>query len=107
MHGNVLTCMDDSPLVRRLMDSQKKLTQKKLVYEYMKTHDGITDMDAYRDLQITRLSGRIYDLRKEFVIASDWERNEETRKRYVRYRLIKEEGHPDCSGNFNHGCPTR
>lgn len=101
MHGNVLTSMDDRPLVWRLMDSQNKQ-----VYEYMKTHDGITNMDAFRDLQITRLSGRIFDLRKEFVIASDWEKNEKTGKRYVRYRL-KEEGHPDCSGNFNHGCPTR
>ena len=36
---------------------------KSRIIEYMKTHDGITSMDAFKDLGITRLSARIKDLR--------------------------------------------
>lgn len=39
--------------------------QKIRVYEYMKQHGGITSYQAFRDLRITRLSARIYDLRHE------------------------------------------
>lgn len=38
--------------------------QQVRVYEYMKEHNGITTMQAYGDLKITRLSARIYDLKK-------------------------------------------
>lgn len=31
------------------------------VYEYMKSHDGITSMEAIYKLEETRLSGRIFD----------------------------------------------
>ena len=36
--------------------------QRVRVYEYMKEHNGITTMQAYGDLKITRLSARIFDL---------------------------------------------
>ena len=40
-------------------------TQSEKVLEYMQVNGGITSMDAFRDLGITRLSARIWDLRKE------------------------------------------
>ena len=39
-------------------------TQTEKVLEYMKQNGGITAMAAFNDLGITRLSARIYDLRK-------------------------------------------
>ena len=38
--------------------------QQVRVYEYMKEHNGITTMQAYGDLRVTRLSARIYDLKQ-------------------------------------------
>lgn len=35
------------------------------VYEYMKAHNGITSFEAFGKLKETRLSGRIFDLKKE------------------------------------------
>lgn len=40
-----------------------KKSQNDKVLGYLKTHEGITTMDAIRELGITRLSARIYDLR--------------------------------------------
>lgn len=39
-------------------------TQTDRVLEYMKENGGITAMAAFREFGITRLSARIYDLRK-------------------------------------------
>ena len=39
------------------------MTQEQRVLEYMRAHKGITTLEAYRDLGVTRLSARIYDLR--------------------------------------------
>ncbi len=36
---------------------------KPRIIAYMKAHNGITSMDAFRDLGITRLSARIKELR--------------------------------------------
>lgn len=46
----------------------KKTTQNDRVLAYMRSHKGITSLDAYRDLGCTRLSARIADL-KEMGIA--------------------------------------
>lgn len=42
-------------------------TQNDLVLDFMKQNGGITAMNAYEKLKITRLSARIYDLRKAGV----------------------------------------
>lgn len=79
----------DNPHRRVIMESQEKK-----VLAYMKSHNGITSYEAFMNLRITRLSGRIKDLRdKGYVISSDWEGNGDTR--YVRYHLIKEGEHPE------------
>ena len=46
------------------------MTQEQRILEYMKTHDGITTLQAYNDLGITRLSARIFDLRSKGHIIS-------------------------------------
>ncbi len=48
------------------------MTQEELVYEYMKEHDGITSMEAFRNLGCTRLSAKIFNLRaKGHVILTE------------------------------------
>ena len=43
------------------------MNQQQRIFEYMKAHGGITTLDAMYDLGVTRLSGRIFDLRKSGV----------------------------------------
>lgn len=43
----------------------KKEKQTEKVLKYMKAHGGITSMEAFGNLGITRLSGRIFELRKQ------------------------------------------
>ena len=40
-------------------------TQKIEVWEYMKSHGSITSWEAFEYLGVSRLSGRIYDLRQD------------------------------------------
>lgn len=48
------------------------MTQEQRVLEYMKTHRGITALEAYRELGVMRLSARIFDLRASgHVIATE------------------------------------
>lgn len=39
--------------------------QTSAVLDYMRTHDGITTLEAFLNLGVTRLSARIWDLREE------------------------------------------
>ena len=43
------------------------MNQQQRIYDYMREHGGITTLDAMYDLGVTRLSGRIFDLRKSGV----------------------------------------
>ena len=43
---------------------KKQTTQNDRVLAYMRSHKGITSLDAYRDLGCTRLSARIADLKR-------------------------------------------
>lgn len=62
-------------------------SQNMKVLNYMRTHQGITSMDAFRKLGITRLSARIHDLRDAgFTITMLWETSE-SGSRYGRYYL--------------------
>lgn len=42
-----------------------RMTQTEKVLKYMQERGSITTMDAFRELGITRLSARIYDLKHE------------------------------------------
>lgn len=64
------------------------------VYEYMKSHDGITSREAIYKLEETRLSGRIFDLKKKLLVEGDKERVVDEfeygkdGKKWKRYRII-------------------
>ena len=64
------------------------------VYEYMKSHDGITSREAIYKLEETRLSGRIFDLKKHLLAMGDKERVVDefeygkNNKKWKRYRII-------------------
>ena len=69
----------------------KKKTQTGEILRYMKTHKGITSMQAFEKFGATRLSGVIFELRKHYNIVSEPKtgknRYGET-VNYVEYRLI-------------------
>ena len=64
------------------------------VYEYMKAHNGITFFEAFGKLKETRLSGRIFDLKKKLLVEGDKERVVDEfeygkdGKKWKRYRII-------------------
>lgn len=67
--------------------TKKKLTQEDKVLAYMQQHGSITSWDAFVNLKITRLSGRIYDLREQgYDIDMNYEKNAEG-ARYGVYTL--------------------
>lgn len=66
-------------------------TQREQVIEYMKEHGSITQLEAYKLGDITRLSGIIYDLKYKdgLNIRTEMEKNPKTKKVYARYYLEK------------------
>ncbi|MBO8461791.1 MAG: helix-turn-helix domain-containing protein [Firmicutes bacterium] len=68
-----------------------KKTQAERVLEYIKKFGSITTLDAFKDLGVTRLSARIFELRNQ---GYNLETNYESRKNrfgetciYARYTL--------------------
>ena len=52
-----------------------KETQNEKVLNHLRMYGGITSMEAFRTYQITRLSGRIHELRaKGYKITTDYEK---------------------------------
>lgn len=69
-------------------------SQNEQVLNYLKTHEGITTLDAFRKLGITRLSARIYDLRDQGHIIESVDRttkdhNGKVVARFSEYKLGK------------------
>lgn len=73
------------------------MTQAEIVHEYMTVHGRITTYDAFRK-GITRLSARIYDLKKKGVRISkarvNYKAKDGKHKHYDVYMLggVKSEG---------------
>ena len=69
------------------------MTQKKRVLDYIEEFGSISSLEAFVDLGVTRLSARIYDLKKmgyEFDISSETKRNRFGEiTTYARYSLKK------------------
>ena len=69
-----------------MSDSEKILT-------YLQEHGSITSWEAIQHFRCTRLSGRIYDLRKRgFDITATTEESvnaDGEKVRYSRYRLVE------------------
>ena len=72
-----------------MSDSEKILV-------YLQEHGSITSWEAIQHFRCTRLSGRIYDLRKRgYEITATAEESVDAngeKCRYARYRLIQKEG---------------
>ena len=70
-----------------------KATQNTKVLNYMREHGSITSLEAFTDLSITRLSGRIYDLKQDgHIIKSEMEEHVNKageKTRYARYSLVE------------------
>ena len=71
------------------------MTQRDMVLDYMERFGSISSWQAFMDLGITRLSGRIFELRSQgHIIEND---RKETTNRYGKqvhydeYRLVKKE----------------
>lgn len=66
------------------------MTQTTRVLNYMQQYGSITSLEAFRDLGITRLSAVIFDLRKDYNIASKTEKSKNSygeNTSYSRYYL--------------------
>lgn len=69
--------------------SKKRPSQEDKVYDYMLDHKVITSLKAIEDLKITRLSARIYNLKKLGIAIGS-----------QRIRYIKEDGSPGCYSEY-------
>lgn len=65
------------------------------IYEYLKTHEGITSIKAFELFGATRLSAVIFNLRKFGCVIESVPKTAKDRYgticRFVEYRLIGEE----------------
>ncbi len=71
------------------------VSQKKMVLDYIREFGSITPIDAFRDLGVTRLAAKIFELKKD---GHDIEKVIETSKnrfgnrtRYARYSFGRDE----------------
>ena len=70
------------------------MNQEQKVYEYMQRFGSITTLEAFRDLAITRLSAKIFNLKKEgYSIVGDFESSNNRFGEKVIYKryFLKEE----------------
>lgn len=76
-----------------MISQKEKSTQEKKVLNYLLNNQGLTSIEAFSIFNITRLSDRIFTLRKKghkIKSVPITKLNEEGRKiRYVRYELQK------------------
>lgn len=68
------------------------MNQDDLVLEYMKKNNGITSLQAFKDLGVTRLSAKIFNLRKKYIITDIWEESYNRygeKTRFKKYIFVK------------------
>lgn len=71
--------------------TKKTPTQCDLVLAYMKNHLYITSLGAYRDLGVTQLGARIYELKKKgYKIGKQRKRNAQNGKHFDKYFLMED-----------------
>lgn len=64
------------------------MNQEDLVLDFMIRECGITSMQAFKALGVTRLSAKIFELRKKYDIRDVWEESVNrygVKTRYKRY----------------------
>jgi hypothetical protein len=62
------------------------MSQEYIVLRYMKDHKGITSMEAFKHLGVTRLSAKIFNLRKIYNIKDIWIETENRYGEKVRFK---------------------
>lgn len=74
------------------------MKQYEVVYNYMKTHGGITSSQAFYQLGVSRLSGVIFNLKEKLKLQGDNERivgetitvdSRYGKTQCTKYRLVK------------------
>lgn len=73
------------------MAKRKDVTQEDRVIEYMLVCGSITSLEAFRDLGITRLSAKIFNLKNDYHIEYKWETTKNRfgdTVKYKRYYLV-------------------
>lgn len=70
------------------------MTQNDKILAYMKEHGKITSLDAFQHLRITRLSARIFDLRKMGKEIQMYRKKTEEGGTYAVYYLAEEHQMP-------------
>lgn len=63
------------------------MTQKEKILKHMREHNGITNMEAFKHYGITRLSGRIYELRRDGHHIRNVPQETEDGRHYDRFVL--------------------
>lgn len=72
-------------------NTSKLMSQEEIVLEHIRRYGSITSMDAFKRYSITRLSGRIFNLRRRgYDIELLWEVSQYG-TRFGRYILHEEE----------------
>lgn len=71
-------------------------SQKQMVLDYIREFGSITPMDAFKDLGVTRLAAKIFELKKDgHDIQTERERGKNRfghATRYARYSFGRDEG---------------
>lgn len=71
-----------------------KITQEERTLEYMQRFGGITSKEAFNDLGITRLSAKIYNLKKQGYAIADGMKQSKNRfgeiTHFKKYMLVDE-----------------
>lgn len=65
----------------------QKGSQNMIVLNHIINHGGITALEAAQEYAITRLSARVYDLRRLGVPIKNVRQTSRTGKRFIRYEL--------------------
>ena len=65
------------------------MTQNEMILNHIKKNGSITSMEAFAEYNITRLSGRIHDLRREGHNIITEKRKAKNGAMYAVYRLQK------------------
>ena len=72
----------------------REISQETRVLNYMLDFGSISSFEAFKDLGVTRISARIFELRKRgYFIENEWEHTTNRygdKVKYVRYTLNKE-----------------
>lgn len=67
------------------------ISQTEQVYKYIQTHGSITQLEAFTEINCSRLAARIADLKAQNIrIVSELVTDPKTKKRFARYSLEEE-----------------